>query len=70
MRMAGIAKVTEAGLEARFQTPDPALAPQPVFLKMGGGVRVLLVKLSRAFEVTRTDFSRVIPYEEHGQPTL
>ncbi|MEO5961465.1 MAG: PDZ domain-containing protein [Opitutaceae bacterium] len=62
MRMAGVVKVTEAGLEARFQTFDPAFAPQPVFLKMGGGVRVLLVKVSRAFEVTRTDFKRVVPF--------
>lgn len=64
MRVAGIAKVTEAGFEARFQTLDPALAPQPVFLKMGGGLRVLFVKVSRAFEVTRTDFERVKPFDE------
>lgn len=70
MRMAGIAKVTEAGLEARFQTFDPTFAPQPVFLKMGGGVRLLLVKISRAFEVTRTDFTRVIPFEKPGPPAL
>lgn len=63
LRVAGIVKVTEAGLEARFQTFDPTLAPQPVFLKMGGGVRVLFVKVSRAFEVTRTDFKRVVPFE-------
>ena len=64
MRVAGIAKVTDAGLEARFQTFDPALAPQPVLLKMGGGVRVLLVKLSRSFEVARSDFKRVVPFDE------
>jgi len=63
MRVAGIAKVTDAGLEARFQMLDPALAPQPVFLKMGGGARVLLVKISRSIEVTRTDFKRVVPLE-------
>jgi hypothetical protein len=64
MRVAGVAKVTDAGLEARFQTPDPTLAPQPVLLKMGGGVRVLLVKVSRSIEVTRTDFKRVEPFDE------
>jgi hypothetical protein len=64
MRVGGVAKVTDAGLEARFQTLDPALAPQPVALKMGGGVSVLLVKVSRAFELTRTDFKRVVPFEE------
>ncbi|MDB6126198.1 MAG: hypothetical protein JWM35_94, partial [Verrucomicrobia bacterium] len=37
LRVAGLAKVTDAGLEARFQMLDPALAPQPVWLKMGGG---------------------------------
>ena len=68
MRVAGIAKVTEAGLEARFQTLDPALAPQPVFLKAGGGVRVLLVKFSRSFEVRRTDFKRVVPFDEATAP--
>ncbi len=68
MRVAGIAKVTDAGLEARFQTFDPALAPQPVLLKMGGGVRVLFVKISRAFEVTRTDFKRVIPFDDTVEP--
>ena len=45
MHLAGIAKVTDAGLEARFQTFDPALAPQPVWLRMGSGVRVLFVKV-------------------------
>lgn len=64
MRVTGVAKVTDVGLEARFQTFDPTLAPQPVLLKMGGGVRVLLVKLSRSFEVTRTDFKRVVPFED------
>ena len=64
MRVAGIANVTDAGLEARFQTFDPALAPQPVWLKMGGGARVLFVKISWASEVTRTDFKRVVPFGE------
>lgn len=61
-RIAGVVKVTDAGLELHFQTLDPTLAPQPVQLKAGGGVRVLLVKVSRAFEATRTDFKRVQPY--------
>lgn len=30
IHVAGIAKVTEAGLEAHFQMLDPASAPQPV----------------------------------------
>lgn len=64
LRVAGVGKVTEAGLEVRFQTFDPALAPQPVLLRAGGGVRVLLVKFSRAFETTRTDFKRVVPFDE------
>ncbi|MDB6095447.1 MAG: hypothetical protein JWM32_3009 [Verrucomicrobia bacterium] len=68
MRVAGIAKVTDAGLEARFQMLDPALAPQPVWLRMGGGVRVLFVKISRAFEVTRTDFTRVAVFEDFAKP--
>ena len=63
-RVAGVVKVVDAGLEMRFQTVDPALAPQPVLLEAGGGVRVLLVKLSRSFEATRTDFSRVTPFDE------
>ena len=64
MRVAGIAKVIDAGFEARFQTFDPTLAPQPVMLKMGGAVSVVLVKVSRSFEVTRTDFKRVVPFDE------
>jgi len=63
MRVVGIAKVTDAGMEVRFQTIDPARAPQPVLLKMGGGVRVLLVKISRSVEVRRTDFKWVVPLE-------
>lgn len=66
--VAGVAKVTEAGLEVRFQTLDPALAPQPMQLKAGGGVRVLLVKFSRSFEATRTDFKRVVPFDEAAAP--
>ena len=63
-RVAGVVKITEAGLQARFQTLDPAHPPQPVLLKAGGGVRILLVKLSRDFETTRADFQRVQPYVE------
>lgn len=36
MSVAGVAKVTDAVREARFQSFDPALSPQPVRLKMGG----------------------------------
>lgn len=65
MRVAGgLAKVTDAGLEARFQVFDPALAPQPVFLKIGGGAQVMLVKIGRSIEVKRMDFKRVVPYED------
>lgn len=63
-RVAGVVKVTEAGLSARFQTLDPAHPPQPVSLKGGGAVRIVLVKLSRDFEATRTNFKRVQPYVE------
>lgn len=62
VRVGGLVKVTDAGLEMRFQTIDPALPPQPVFLRAGGGVSVLLVRFSRAFEATRTDFQRVEPF--------
>lgn len=68
VRVAGVAKVTEAGQEVRFQTLDPAFAPQPVQLKAGGGVRVLLVKFSRTFEATRTDFTKVAPFDEATPP--
>ncbi len=67
-RVAGVVKVTDAGLAMHFQTFDPALAPQPVLLKMGGGVRVLLVKFSRSFEAARTDFKRVAPFDEATSP--
>ncbi len=64
LRVAGVVKVTEAGLQARFQTLDPAAPPQPVLLKGGGAARVLFVKLARDFEATRADFTRVTPYDE------
>lgn len=60
-RVAGVVKVTDAGMEARFQTLDPAYSPQPVLLKAGGAVRVLLVKFGRSFEATRQDYQRVEP---------
>lgn len=63
-RVAGVVKVTDAGLELQLQRLDPALAPQPVKLKAGGGVRVLLVKFARTFEATRTDFKRVVPWDD------
>ncbi|ATC65008.1 hypothetical protein CMV30_14115 [Nibricoccus aquaticus] len=66
VRVAGVAKVTDAGFEVRFQSFDPALAPQPVLLKTGGAARVLLVKLKRGFETKRTDFVRVLPFEEEA----
>jgi hypothetical protein len=64
IRVAGVAKVTDAGMEVRFRMFDPELAPQPVHLKVGGGARVLLVKISRSIEATRTDFKRVVPFDE------
>ena len=63
-RVAGVVKVVDAGLEIQFQALDPARAPQPAHLKVGGGVRVLLVKLSRSFEATRTDFKRAVPFDD------
>ncbi len=63
-RIAGVVKVTDAGMDVHFQTLDPAVAPQPVRMKAGGGMRVLLMKVSRSFEATRTDFKRVMPFEE------
>lgn len=60
-RVTGVARVVEAGIEVRFQTRDPALAPQPAWLRMGGGVRVLGIKVARALEITRRDFTRVAP---------
>ncbi|ATC65275.1 hypothetical protein CMV30_15695 [Nibricoccus aquaticus] len=59
LRFSGVVKVTEAGLEARFKTLDPAYPPQPVMLRGGGAVRVLFAKISRDFETTRTHFKRV-----------
>jgi hypothetical protein len=69
-RVAGVVKVTDAGLDMRFQTFDPALAPQPVWFKAGGGVRVLLVKFSRSFEATRTDYKRVVPFDGAAVPAM
>jgi hypothetical protein len=63
-RVGGVVKITEAGLHARFQTLDPAHPPQPVHLKGGGTARIVLVKIARDFEATRTDFKRVEPYVE------
>jgi hypothetical protein len=63
-RVAGVISISEAGVEARFQTFDPKLAPQPVYLRAGGAVRVLLVKFARAFESTRTEFTKVTPGTE------
>lgn len=63
-RVAGVVKITQAGLQAHFQTLDPAYPPQPVSLQGGGAARILLIKLSRDFETTRTDFKRVDPYAE------
>ena len=67
-RVAGVVKITEAGMAVQFQVLDPALAPQPARLKMGGGVRVLLVKVSRSFDSARTDFQRVEPFDEPPAP--
>lgn len=67
-RLAGVIKLSEAGLQVRFATPDPARPPQPVYLRSGGTARVLLMKVSRAFEATRTDFRRVEPYAEAESP--
>jgi hypothetical protein len=63
-RVAGVAKITDAGMEVRFRTLDPSYAPQPVSLKFGGAVRVLLVKFGRTYETVRTEFQRVEPYDE------
>jgi len=68
IRVVGVVKVTEAGLHVRFETLDPTHPPQPVHLKGGGTARLALVKISRDFETTRTDFRRVVPFEEIAIP--
>jgi hypothetical protein len=65
--LAGVVKLTEAGLAVRFRTLDPASPPQPVLLRGGGAVRVLLVKFAREFEAVRTDFRRVEPWQEPAE---
>lgn len=67
-RVAGLVKVTDAGLAIRFATLDPTLAPQPVHLSMGGGIRVLLVRFARSFEATRTDFVPAAPSDAPPNP--
>jgi hypothetical protein len=61
-------KITDAGLEAHFRTFDPAYPPQPVSLKAGGAARLLLIKISRSFEATRTDYARVTPSDAAPVP--
>jgi hypothetical protein len=41
-QVAGVVKIIEAGLQARFQTLDPAHPPLPVFVK-GGGIHCIVV---------------------------
>lgn len=60
-RVVGVVKVTEGGLELRLETLEAGSAPQPVLLKLGGAARVLLVKIGRGYEATRTEFRRVEP---------
>lgn len=67
-RAASVVKVTEAGLLVRFQTLDPEHPPQPVLLKGGSTARIVLVKVARDFETTRTDFKRVTPFDEGLAP--
>jgi hypothetical protein len=61
VRVAGVVKVTGAGLQVRFQAFDSTSPPQPVYLRGGGTARIMLVKIARDFETTRTDFRRVEP---------
>jgi hypothetical protein len=56
-----VAKITAAGLEARFQTLDPAYPSQPMSLQGGGAARILLAKFAPDFETTRSDCKRVYP---------
>lgn len=67
-RVAGLVKVTGADLHVQFQTLDPAHPPQPVRLKGGGAARIVLVKIARDFETTRTDFKRVNPFDDTAEP--
>ncbi len=52
-------KVVDGGFSVRFQSLSPQIAPQPVALQAGGAARVLLVKLSRNFEATRSEFTKI-----------
>ncbi|HRE07373.1 MAG TPA: PDZ domain-containing protein [Opitutaceae bacterium] len=63
-RLAGVVKITEAGLHAQFQSLDPSFPPQPVRLKGGGAARIVLVKFARDFETIRSHYSRVYPSDE------
>jgi hypothetical protein len=63
-RVAGVVKISEAGLHVQFQSLDAGHPPQPILIKGGGAARIVLVKISRDFETTRSDFTRVGPHEE------
>ncbi len=52
-------RVVDGGFSVRFQSLSSQIAPQPVALQAGGAARVLLVKLSRSFEISRHEFTRL-----------
>lgn len=65
-RMAlGAAKVTNFGLEIRFQSIEAKYASQPATIRASGTARVVLFfKVGAEADVSWSDFKRVKPYKE------
>jgi hypothetical protein len=61
----GTTKVTNFGLDIRFQSIDPKYASQPATIHASGTARVVLFfKLGAEADLAWSDFKRVKPYKE------
>lgn len=66
-RLKLIVKVKSGNARIDFATIDPAHAPAVTAIEGGGTATVLAVPIGGRFELARTDFKRVTPYDERFQ---
>ncbi|MBI3886617.1 MAG: hypothetical protein HY302_12945 [Opitutae bacterium] len=64
MRVAVVAKVKSGGAVLEFKTVDPKFAPALTTIRAGGTGSFLFVPVGGTYDLTRSDFTRVTPYDD------
>ncbi len=70
MRVKLVAKIKSGGAVLDFASVDPKYSPPVTTIQAGGTASVFFVTVGGAYDLTRTDFKRVTPYNDRFRVKL